>query len=107
MSPASALSDAPWLPRLMRGIAIAAMIPMITTTMTNSIRLNPRVFLLLRRMTGLRKTGKPRFRLQGVLHRVPAGQNAVADGGDRGNRPNHNQPGNQRVLQYFAAPFVP
>src|SRR3954463_350698 len=41
-SPARAESAAPLLPRLSLGIAIAAMIPMITITMTSSIRLNPR-----------------------------------------------------------------
>src|SRR5262245_50573886 len=41
-SPASAESPAPAAPRLIRGTAIAAMIPMITTTMTSSIRLNAR-----------------------------------------------------------------
>jgi hypothetical protein len=38
---ASAESAAAAAPRLIRGIAIAAMIPMITTTITNSIMLNP------------------------------------------------------------------
>ena len=34
-------SAAPAAPRLIRGIAMAAMMAMITTTMTNSMRLNP------------------------------------------------------------------
>ena len=34
-------SEAPWLPRLMRGIAMAPMMAMITTTITNSIKLKP------------------------------------------------------------------
>src|SRR6185437_1596699 len=41
-SPDTALSAAPAAPRLIFGIAIAAMIPMITTTTTNSIKLNAR-----------------------------------------------------------------
>src|SRR5436190_21037207 len=41
-SPASAESPAPAAPRLILGTAMAAMIPMITTTITSSIRLKPR-----------------------------------------------------------------
>jgi hypothetical protein len=37
---ASAESEAPAAPRLIRGMAMAAMIPMITTTITSSIKLN-------------------------------------------------------------------
>src|SRR5437868_9762121 len=37
-----AASAEPWLPRLSRGIATAAITPRITTTMTTSIRLKPR-----------------------------------------------------------------
>ena len=37
----SAPSDAPEAPRLIRGTAIAAMMPMITTTITSSIKLKP------------------------------------------------------------------
>src|SRR3954465_4200456 len=49
--PASAESAAPLAPRLSRGMAIAAMMPMITTTMTSSIRLKP--LRLLRRVADI------------------------------------------------------
>jgi hypothetical protein len=42
--PTSDESAAPALPRLSRGIAIAPMIAMITTTMTSSIKLKPLLF---------------------------------------------------------------